>query len=158
MRPALFVLCALAAACGQPREPSHPDYSYDTEPGPAKPWPAEGLCIDYGAGCRVYTPAEIAEIQRAVIAYIDAPPPKEYLARARELAVWPISAPLIGGYRAKTIRDYPAHPGVVLQLIGVTHSQDDADSGFQIFITETAPGAWTVLSLDTWSKGKPHTL
>jgi hypothetical protein len=154
MRAALACLALLACAHREPyREPS---FSFDTQPEPPRPWPAAGMCVDFGAGCRVYTPGEIEAIRQTVIAYLDAQlPARPDLARARELAGWPISTPFIGGYRAMT-RSYPGQSGPVLRLEGISHRDNNIDRGFELYLTESTPGTWTVISDHTLINDRPH--
>ncbi len=116
-------------------------------------WLAQGMCVDFDPGCRVFSPAEIDAIRQTVLDYLA---DKRDLAKARELASWPISTPMIGGYRAATARNYPAQPGLVLELRGTYHRDQSVEQGFGIFITETAPGTWQVLSVDPTFEGVPH--
>jgi hypothetical protein len=152
-----WMLALAIMGCGSSRAPAPvPTYAADVLPQPPRPWPEHGMCVEPWEGCRRFSPAEIDAIQQAVVTYLspDLLATRPDLARARELALWPINAPFIGGYRAMGAPHYPAQSGLVLRLEGIARHEGAIDLGYEAFITETKkptetePGEWTVLALE----------
>jgi hypothetical protein len=146
----------LVLGCGaSPR--SGESAGFIATPYPVKPWPAEGLCVSFGSACRKVTPAEIDAVQAAIRNELSPEliAQRPELARARELASWPISTPMIGGYRVRELYP-PSSSAFVLVLDGVDWVRDRLVHGFRITVSETAASTWTVLRIEPYDEAQPE--
>jgi hypothetical protein len=147
----------LVVGCGaSPRPRSDVSAGFIATPFPVKPWPAEGLCVSPGSACRKLTPAEVDAVQAAIRSELspELVAKRPELARARELASWPISTPMIGGYSVR--EPNPPSSTFALVLEGVDFVRDRLVHGFRITVTETAAGTWTVVRIDPYIEAQPQ--